>query len=261
MIETNPGHNFEAILIGAPHGLVGTLTFSVINPATSEVLITARSTGITEPVNGTYRTTATAPFATGEYVVVWTNGIDTATEGLTVLPSPAIRPTAAQVALLLRTRTVGPAVSGLGGDTGLGDRTSFDATTRPSLAEVEAIIDVAVGAIQGRLVGTPPASLYGAVSHTVALYATLLVELSFFREQADEQATRILEDVINASVLGLNGRLDDLPSGGGSEGPVPTFGMIKVASDRDHTTHPRPDSILDSDWEQSLLDAGVFSWR
>jgi hypothetical protein len=264
MITAHQNETFEAVVDGASTGLVGTITFEIYDPTDASVIVATRTTGISEPRPGSYVTTASIP-TSGTYNARWTYAsggfTNVAEEEIVVgdVNDASVRPSMEQVALLLRTRTVGPSGSGLGGDTGLGDRTVFDETTRPSAAEVEAVIDVAVGAIKARLSSTPPARLYPAVAHTVALYASLLIELSFFREQADEQATRVLEGVINSSVIGLNGQLDDVE--GVSDVPRQTFGMLTVTSDRDHTRHVRPDSILDSDWEQSLIEAGVISWR
>jgi hypothetical protein len=84
----------------------------------------------------------------------------------------AAKPTVDDVALLLRTRTVGyqpPTVGQLGGDTGPSDVTTFSDTTRPTAVEVQALIETSYDAMIGRLDATLIASQYEAFSHVVAL--------------------------------------------------------------------------------------------
>lgn len=84
MIYARPGADFEAFLKGADPGLVGTLTFRLIDPPAGTVIVAATTAGITEPVDGTYTKTVEAPETKGTYLVVWDTGPDLVTEELVV---------------------------------------------------------------------------------------------------------------------------------------------------------------------------------
>jgi hypothetical protein len=204
VIAAYPGQTFEAILIAAPHGLVGTLTFSIVNPETSEVVLAPRTTGITEPVSGTYQTTAVAPPFPRDYVVVWSHGSDTATEGLKVEEALTTRPTVQDVALLLRTRTVGPSSGGLGGDSAPGDLTTFSSSTRPKATEVESIIGTAQDAVMGMLRKPLPADEDASVRHAIAIYAAIVIETSFFRENSNADALAALRGMLRDTIANVN---------------------------------------------------------
>jgi hypothetical protein len=96
------------------------------------------------------------------------------------------RPSVDDVALLLRTRTVGagPGGSLIGGDTGPVELTTFTAETRPTATEVEAMIDVASDEVLAQL-PAEIASSFHAIRRSIALRAAVLIEASFFRESAD----------------------------------------------------------------------------
>jgi hypothetical protein len=100
----------------------------------------------------------------------------------------AAKPSVEDVSLLLRTRTVGhvPAAGGLGGDTGPEDVTVFSDTTRPTAAEVQALIETSYDAMIGRLDSMLIDSQYEAFSHVVSLYTAQLIEISYFRETVNE---------------------------------------------------------------------------
>jgi hypothetical protein len=118
----------------------------------------------------------------------------------------AAKPSVDDVALLLRTRTVGytpPTVGQLGGDTGPSDVTTFSATTRPTATEVTALIETSYDAMIGRLDSTLIASQYEAFSHAVALYTAILIEISYFRESVNEALLAMWTQMINDTLAGI----------------------------------------------------------
>jgi hypothetical protein len=118
----------------------------------------------------------------------------------------AAKPTVDDVALLLRTRTVGyqpPTVGQLGGDTGPSDVTTFSDTTRPTAVEVQALIETSYDAMIGRLDATLIASQYEAFSHVVALYTANLIEISYFSETVNEALLNMRTQMINDALAGI----------------------------------------------------------
>lgn len=103
----------------------------------------------------------------------------------------AVLPSVDDVALLLRTRTVGyvPGSGGLGGDTGPSDVTTFDDTTRPTAAEAQQVIEHAADEVLGQLAPAVDVRLYPAISRTIAVRAAAIIEQSFFRETAADLST------------------------------------------------------------------------
>lgn len=85
-----PSTSREATLTGAPTGLVGTLTFKVINPPATADVIAETTSGITEVDTGVYSKTFTTPSTRGQYLIVWTNGSTVITEDLEVTWSSAV---------------------------------------------------------------------------------------------------------------------------------------------------------------------------
>lgn len=115
-----------------------------------------------------------------------------------------IRPTVKEVAALLRTRTVGESSGGLGGDTGPGDVTTFTDTTRPTAEEVEGLISQAIEAVLGALpAGFDAVAFNPRVRHLVTLYAAILVEGSFFREQLDSGSVELWRDLYRTGLAAL----------------------------------------------------------
>lgn len=138
-----------------------------------------------------------------------------------------VLPSVDDVALLLRTRTVGPpSGSGLGGDTGPSDSTTFTSSTRPTATEVTRIIATAYGAIMPQLASQPVTEdqMSGA-KHAVAMYAAQLISMSFFPETSkDEMAFWGSE--LKVLLQGLNDAM-------GVGTARPGFGLISLRSDRD----------------------------
>jgi hypothetical protein len=96
----------------------------------------------------------------------------------------AVLPAVDDVALLLRTRTVGyaPGGGGLGGDTGPGDVGTFTTTTRPTAAEAADVIEMAADEVLGQLPAAVDVRLYAAIERAIATRAAVVIEQSFFRE-------------------------------------------------------------------------------
>jgi hypothetical protein len=115
-------------------------------------------------------------------------------------------PTVDDVALLLRTRTAGisAATGGLGGDTGPVDVTTFDEDTRPTGEEVEAVIDQAFHAMSGRFAGPIPDASEGTARHAIALYAAVMIEVSFFRETMNQELITLWQGMIDKAVETVN---------------------------------------------------------
>lgn len=238
MIYAQPGTTFEATTQNAPTGLTGTIGVRIIDQPAGTAMVARTTAGISEqpPGSGIYSTTLTAPDAAGTYLVVWDTGGATpafASEGLqvaasiTAVPVPAdIRPTVAEVSILERTRTVGLTSGGLGGDTSASDITMFGPDTRPTNAEVEEIIDQALGLVLGRLPASLPTSFYGAVRTYVALQAAILIETSFFRESLDEGSVDAYTGMLTAGLP----RLTELVSEDPIVGTAGGFASVPVRS-------------------------------
>lgn len=97
-------------------------------------------------------------------------------------------PTAAQVAALLRARTRG--VSSRDAQIA-GEQDAFTATTRPTLAQVNEIIGIALGDMYGLTEGRSPCTTRLSDSfRTAALYrACQIIEASYFPEQTNTDQT------------------------------------------------------------------------
>lgn len=116
------------------------------------------------------------------------------------MPAASIKPTLAEVAAELRTRTVGDTSGGLGGDTQATPTTTFTASTRPTATEVQAIVDRSAGVIWARLEQPFDAARFTDTAKlAVALHAAIRIERSYFRESA----SRDLLDDMQREVDGL----------------------------------------------------------
>lgn len=226
MIAAVVNEPFEALLLEAPAGLGAGLTVQVYDPSDAMQILPATSVGITEPQPGTYRT-ALAVATVGTFLVRWEWGAISAEEALTVTATTAgaMVPSVAEVALLLRSRTQTIPGLDLGGDTGPEQLETFTVTTRPTAAEVQRLIDTAYGTVMGRIIGTVPDEFVAEARHAVALYAAILVELSFFREQADDAAVKVLRELYAAAMATLKQSVRDAS-------PRPAFGSLVIGTTR-----------------------------
>jgi hypothetical protein len=152
------------------------------------------------------------------------------------------RPSVEDVSLLLRTRTVGGVFTGLGADTGPGDVTVFDETTRPTAAEVEKLITTAHGAMEGRLDGVLLEDQVEEFSHVVALYTAYLITVSYFRESADATLLDLWNSLIGDNLTAINKKIDR-EAGVDPDAPSYGFGSLVVTSDRPHPAVPPADVV------------------
>jgi hypothetical protein len=135
-----------------------------------------------------------------------------------------LTPTVDDVALLLRTRTISGTSTGLGGDTGAAEITTFTEDTRPNEDEVRRLIQMAEDTILGRYGGeeeVPPAA-EGQVRLGIAVYAARLIELSFFREQYDRE---VWDELLADALEGTEAEVDEGTS-------LKTFGTLVIGSTR-----------------------------
>jgi hypothetical protein len=86
-----------------------------------------------------------------------------------------VTPSVADVAILERTRTV---------DDSGAEQTTFTSDTRPTDVECSELIDHALGEVLGLIPTNVDPIWYPAIQRLVALRAAALVEISFYREQA-----------------------------------------------------------------------------
>lgn len=121
-------------------------------------------------------TTTAATLNPGWYRLGWRDA------AATVFYSPPVRmpgaeyvPAVGDVGALLRART----------KSGMDEVGTFDATTRPTGAQVETLIAQAVADIQMRIGADIPDELVASAKHVVTLRTAQLVELSFFPEQQE----------------------------------------------------------------------------
>jgi hypothetical protein len=250
MIQVLPGTSYEATLSGAPPDLVGVIGVQLVDG--EGTVVEARSTaGIVEspPDSGVYTVTRNAPAAGGTFLVTWdTGGADPVftVEELLVTGSIGTVPSVDEVALLLRTRTVKGTNTGLGADSGSGDFTTFDSTTRPTRNEVTSIIGTAYSAMLGRLRVPLITSQHESFKHVVMLYAAILIEVSFFRESVNEELLQIWRDEIAEVLEGIATKTEaEQP---GADPTAFTFGTVRVGGVRYPTGDPEPDYMAGIDF-------------
>jgi hypothetical protein len=185
MIYSAPGESFFAILTNAPPGVAASLQVQ-IERQDGSTHTPPSGENIVEIEPGIYGTARTAPTTTAKYVVVWKHGSVTTGEELFVtydLPGP--RPPADvgvdEVGALLRARTKDT----LGNEIG-----TFTPDTRPTDTQVTNLIVQATGHVKARIGGElcesgRAAGLEADANRLIALYAAMLVELSYFPEQVE----------------------------------------------------------------------------
>lgn len=224
MIYARPGTDVEAYLTNALQGLVGTLTFRVINPPANDVVVAETAVGITEPVPGTYTKTIAAPATKGTYLIVWDNEGDLSTEVLVVAstlpvePGGALRPELTEVGAIIRAYTKSDAS---GGDLG-----TFDESTNPTADQVEGFITDAVSEVTLRL----PDDLDGLDDEIVpfarrlaAIRAAMFVIISLQSDQdtSEDSAYNRLKDLYDEGWGTLENKLQQTGKGGVTVGSVP----------------------------------------
>jgi hypothetical protein len=111
-----------------------------------------------------------------------------------------ITPTSDDVAQLERTRTV---------DQGGNDLGIFTGTTRPTDAECEDLIEQAIDDVLAELPDTFMTRHYDSVKRAITLYAAVLVEASYYREEvAANTPAMTYQDRYERSIAGLLKTMD-----------------------------------------------------
>jgi hypothetical protein len=194
MIYAKPLKPFIAVLGNAPTGLVGTITVQVENPD-GTTAVAATTGGIVEVEPTVYIATVTAPAQRTptptddgtDFAAVWKNGSTRIPEDLKIaMQHPAAtedpleitwRPSLEELVALLRTRTK----NNFGVELG-----AFTTATRPTDEQAEAMIDYATPHVASRVGSVTDLcqdSLTSRARDMAALYAAMLIELSYFPEQ------------------------------------------------------------------------------
>lgn len=186
MIYARPEAEFTATVENVPASAADTLGVRIEN--TDGTTETARTTtGIVEVQadSGIYVATLTAPEDSGSYLILWDTGEDPPVytqEALTVssvltLGTGDITPTVADVAALLRVRTV----DNLGNEIG-----TFNDDTRPTGDQVEELIAVALTVVSPLVDEDAMVRVAPLARYAISLYAAMLVEMSYYGEQTDD---------------------------------------------------------------------------
>ena len=140
-----------------------------------------------------------------------------------VLNEPSeIRPTVAELGAFMPARTV---AFGSGG----GQQDTFNSLTRPTGAEAEDVINDATSAVLLQTGEDIPDRLLVQAKYAVKVYAAMLVELQFYRNEVnrDQSAYPQYEDLFKMTLAGLTSAIAD-------EGPAavaPSFYSVPVMSE------------------------------
>lgn len=197
--DAQAGVPFLAEASGATPDLLGTITVGIYTADGISIVVAPTTTGITEPTPGSYAAMLTVE-TPGTYLIRWVTPTATAEEALIVSTVSAIRPTVPEVAALVRTRTSGP-----GGN----EASSFTTTTRPTIIEADALIDQALEAILTQLPTVIGTRFYAQTRHMVSLYAAILIEGSYFREQLDAGAVELYMRLLEMGMASLRAAVED----------------------------------------------------
>jgi hypothetical protein len=248
-IFARPGDPFVATLTDAPSGLVGTLTIRV-KRSDGTTAIAATTSGIIENEPGIYTAVGTAPDVAGTYLVIWDDDGTLIEEDFRVsliYPEAGIdpievewRPSLGEVAALLRTRTKVNAQAG-GGEAG-----TFTDDTRPTGDQAETLINIATSYAASR-VGTTEAlcpdserteALTSRARGLAAVYAAMLIELSYFPEQINKEISpykelkKLWDEGIESLVSAVEKTCGaDLPGGESSGSRMPSYNFDKSIVD------------------------------
>jgi hypothetical protein len=185
------------------------------------------------------------PVAAGDHVLLVTQTdastttLTTTTSQVTVL-DPAnvlvqIRPTAQMVADLVRTRLVSEG----GGqvppdDLDFNPPDSFTANTYPTLVQAERIIDQATTYIVAQVPGSIAEDYLPSAKHLSALYAAILIEGSYFREQLTDDQVELYRNMLVGGIKGLGASV----SGSGSGSAARKGGKVDTVIQRSVMTDP-----------------------
>lgn len=215
-MNARPGATFEVTAYNAPTGLVGTIGVH-IEDGQGNTVLARTTTGIVEsPVSdGVYTATLTAPTTSGQYIVIFdTGGADplvVVEDLLVTLADPGFSfpegstPTVDELSALLRARTYSN-----GQQEGV-----FNSETRPTASQVADLISMAAGYVLGRTGADVPDDLLPAVRYATALRAAMLIEMSYWPEQANETGSLydMLSSTFDTHLAGLIDSLADIGQG------------------------------------------------
>jgi hypothetical protein len=158
-----------------------------------------------------------SPPGAGDYLLVWRTGdpeppeyevffplhvvaaSDVSDSSFPAVDLDAIRPTVEDIAALENTRLV---------TAGGGEAIVFDENSRPTADQVEALIGQATNLVAAEFPPRFPVTHYGSIQHAVALYTAVLIEGSYFREQADEGSAELWRTLYNTAVLNAKRQID-----------------------------------------------------
>lgn len=169
-------------------------------------------------VGATWTVTLETPVDPGDYLLVWRTGDPEPPEYETFIPltvvlpgieAPVvfplvtvedIKPTVEEIASLESTRTT----AGGGGDV-----REFTDTTRPSIEEVEELIEQAAPAVLSQLGETHFSDAhFDRARHATSLYTSLLIEGSYFREELDRGSADLWRTLFNSTIVSLQDSIE-----------------------------------------------------
>lgn len=209
------GLPFTASLVD-PAGLTATLGARIETPVARAIVDNWKVATLT---GGLYTVTMDAPATPGAYELVWRTGdpdppsfegfvplIVVANAGFAATPPvdyPAVdegevRPSVDEVAKLLQTRTV---------DEGGAEQGTFNDITRPTADQAEQVIDQAVDDTLSELQPQFDPRHYRQCKRVITLECALLIEGSYYREQADDKVVTLYQNLHDSALAGLQNRI------------------------------------------------------
>jgi hypothetical protein len=205
MIRAQHPDPYEAVVTGAPPGLVGQITVEVYDPTDGGTLIAPTTAGITEPRPGTYRVLLTGS-TIGTFSVRWVTPDGKVAEEDLIISADApiddegVRPSLATMGSLMRARTKDFDGNELG---------TFTENTRPTDGQVQSAIDTALSLVGARL-GNVPDRLEDLARSVVALRAAMIVETSYFPEEtgAEDSAFASYRDQYREALTDYDAAID-----------------------------------------------------
>ena len=148
----------------------------------------------------------------------------------------AITPTVDDVALLIATRTI---------DEGGTQLVHFTSDTVPTDVQVQGLIAQATTLVLGALPNYLSSSLYGRIKEAVAIQAAILVETSFYREQANAGSIVELNALLRTA---LNQLEEDSGGGTGTSSRVDSIVVRSTMTDYDPYYPMPPPPAVGIEW-------------
>jgi hypothetical protein len=159
-----------------------------------------------------------------------------------------IRPDVQMVADLVRTRIVTEGGAMVPDDLDFEPADSFTANTYPTDAQVERLIDQAAPYIVAQVPGSIAEDYLPSAKHLAALYAAILVEGSYFREQLTDDQVELYRTMLIAGIRGLGATGQASQPGVGAGGAK--AGKVDSVMQRSVMTVPLVDQwdLMTRDW-------------